>query len=161
MADTPGRNWPARPPRPTTPAHPPGAPCPFCTLPPERVVARSAHALAIRDIYPVTLGHSLIIPRRHIVSLTELESDEARDLWELVRSVRAQIDAEHAPDGYNLGVNDGVAAGQTVMHLHVHLIPRYLGDVRDPRGGVRWAVPEKAAYWAPDRAPDGAPEPED
>lgn len=122
--------------------------CPFCSLPPARIVHETAHMLVIRDSYPVSPGHTLIIPRRHIVSLIELSGLEWADLQLAIQTARTQIDTEYAPDGYNVGVNDGVAAGQTVSHLHVHLIPRYKGDVEDPRGGVRWVLKAKADYWS-------------
>jgi diadenosine tetraphosphate (Ap4A) HIT family hydrolase len=122
--------------------------CPFCEPAPERIVASAPLALALRDAYPISPGHALIVPRRHIASLVDLQPDEARSLWALLKDVRALLDSEHRPDGYNVGVNDGAAAGQTVMHLHVHLVPRYTGDRPDPRGGVRWVIPEKADYWS-------------
>jgi diadenosine tetraphosphate (Ap4A) HIT family hydrolase len=124
-------------------------PCLFCSLPPERVLARSRTALAVRDAFPVSNGHTLIITRRHIASFFETTADEKVDLLSLLESVKAQIDADCRPDGYNIGVNDGAAAGQTVGHLHIHLIPRYRGDQPDPRGGVRWIFPDKADYWTP------------
>lgn len=123
-------------------------PCPFCPPPSDRVVASNDLAVAIRDGYPVSPGHTLVIPKRHVASLVEVTKDEAAALWSLIAEARAQLDAELKPDGYNVGVNDGRAAGQTVMHLHVHLIPRYEGDRTDPRGGVRWVIPEKADYWS-------------
>lgn len=122
--------------------------CPFCSLPAERISHAHPCALALRDGYPVSPGHTLVIPRRHVASLPDLTPDEACALWSLLAEARAALDAELRPDGYNIGINDGLAAGQTVMHLHVHLIPRYHGDCPDPRGGVRWIVPEKAAYWS-------------
>ncbi len=94
-------------------------------------------------------GHSLVVPRRLISSWWELAADERIDIWSLVDEVKALLDARHAPDGYNVGFNAGAAAGQTVEHLHVHVIPRFDGDVADPRGGIRWVVPEKANYLAP------------
>jgi diadenosine tetraphosphate (Ap4A) HIT family hydrolase len=123
-------------------------PCPFCPPPADRVVASNDLAVAIRDGYPVSPGHTLVIPKRHVASLADVTKDEAAALWSLLAEARAQLDAELKPDGYNVGVNDGRAAGQTVMHLHVHLIPRYEGDRPDPRGGVRWVIPEKADYWS-------------
>jgi diadenosine tetraphosphate (Ap4A) HIT family hydrolase len=122
--------------------------CPFCDPEPGRIIERAPLALALRDGFPVSTGHSLVVPRRHIASLIDLEPDEARALWALLKDVRSLLDSEHRPDGYNIGINDGTAAGQTVMHLHVHLIPRYHGDRPDPRGGIRWVIPEKADYWS-------------
>lgn len=123
------------------------AACPFCTLPPARLIATSAHAVVIRDGYPVSPGHTLVIPRRHVGSFFELSPDERDALLALLDQARTTLHAEYAPDGYNIGINDGPVAGQTVPHLHVHLIPRYRGDQPDPRGGVRWVFPEKAKYW--------------
>lgn len=122
--------------------------CPFCPPPAERVVVTSELAVAIRDGYPVSPGHTLVIPKRHVASLSDVTIDEAKALWALLAEVRAGLDAELKPAGYNVGVNDGRAAGQTVMHLHVHLIPRFVGDRPDPRGGVRWVIPERADYWS-------------
>lgn len=122
--------------------------CPFCGLPAERIIAADAHALVIRDGFPVSCGHTLIIPRRHVGSFFELTTQERTALFTQLDNAKSALDKEFAPDGYNIGINDGKAAGQTVMHLHMHLIPRYVGDRPDPRGGVRWVMPEKADYWS-------------
>ena len=122
-------------------------PCPFCTLPPERIVAANNVGWVVRDAYPVSPGHTLIIPRRHMGSFFELSADERLGLLALLDEARAALQASDAPQGYNIGVNDGPAAGQTVPHLHIHLIPRYAGDRADPRGGVRWVLPDRAQYW--------------
>ena len=121
--------------------------CPFCTLPPERILLTSAHGVIIRDGFPISPGHTLVIPRRHVDSLFNLTAEERADLLGLLDQAKAGIEKEFKPDTYNVGINDGPAAGQTVPHLHIHLIPRYTGDVPDPRGGVRWIIPDKAAYW--------------
>lgn len=121
--------------------------CPFCTLPPERILRQNKLALIIRDAYPVSPGHILIIPKRHVASYFEASEDEKATLWALVDVAKELIEAEFKPAGYNIGINNGPAAGQTVPHLHIHLIPRYEGDRTDPRGGVRWMLPEKAKYW--------------
>ena len=104
-------------------------------------------AIALWDSYPVSEGHALVVPRKHVATLFELGKPEYQLLWELVAEVRAAITKELQPDGFNIGVNDGPAAGQTVPHAHIHIIPRRFGDVADPRGGVRWVIPEKAKYW--------------
>lgn len=122
-------------------------PCPFCAITRDRILFESDTALAIRDGFPVSPGHTLIIPKRHVASLFECTEGEQAALLKLLNLVRMDVDREFQPSGYNVGINDGVTAGQTVMHLHVHLIPRYPGDAPDPRGGVRWVLPEKAAYW--------------
>jgi diadenosine tetraphosphate (Ap4A) HIT family hydrolase len=122
-------------------------PCPFCTLPPERIVARNTFGGVLRDLYPVSPGHTLVIPWRHVGSFFDLTTEERAGLMELLEAAKAALDVEHRPDAYNLGLNDGPAAGQTVPHCHLHLIPRYAGDQDDPRGGVRWVIPGKAKYW--------------
>ena len=128
--------------------------CPFCTLPPTRIVHANRLAVVIQDAYPVSRGHTLVLPRRHVGSLFELEPLERDAVFELLDLARRDLDQSLHPDGYNIGVNDGPAAGQTVPHLHVHLIRRYTGDQVDPRGGVRWIFPERADYWS---ARDGEP----
>ncbi len=131
------------------------AACPFCDPAPERVCAANDLVLAIRDAFPISPGHTLIVTRRHVASLAEVTDAEARAIWALLGATRAELDRTSKPDGYNVGVNDGAAAGQTVQHLHVHLIPRYAGDRPDPRGGVRWIIPEKANYWSVRGAAEG------
>ena len=126
----------------------PAASCPFCTLPPERIVAENEHALWIYDGFPVSPGHSLIIPKRHVGSFFEVTNEERLAMLELLDKAKATVALEHSPDAFNIGINDGAAAGQTVPHLHMHLIPRYTGDVADARGGVRWLIPDKADYWS-------------
>lgn len=121
--------------------------CPFCTLPPDRLIHADAHAVVIRDGFPVSPGHTLIIPRRHVGSFFDTTSGERASLFKLLDEAKHVLAAELQPDGWNIGINDGPAAGQTVPHLHIHLIPRYAGDREDPRGGVRWVIPEKAKYW--------------
>ena len=123
--------------------------CPFCNLSQERIVAVSEHMRAIRDAFPVSPGHTLLLPRRHVGSLFDLTVVERVELGQLLARVRTALQAEFRPDGFNVGVNEGAAAGQTVPHLHVHLIPRYRGDRPDPRGGIRWIFPDKARYWSP------------
>jgi diadenosine tetraphosphate (Ap4A) HIT family hydrolase len=103
---------------------------------------------ALWDDYPLSPGHALVVPRRHVASFFETTLDERAALLNALDRAKHVIELEHCPDGYNLGVNDGQAAGQTVFHLHAHLIPRYRGDREDPRGGVRWILPDKAAYWS-------------
>lgn len=98
------------------------------------------------DQYPVNKGHCLIIPKRHIVEYFDLERDELLDVDEAIRHMKDILSAKYQPDGYNIGVNNGKAAGQTIMHLHIHLIPRYEGDCLNPRGGVRGVIPDKQNY---------------
>src|SRR5689334_9934167 len=112
--------------------------CPFCRLEPGRIRLEEEYATAILDGFAVAEGHTLVVPRRHVASLFDLTERERASVWALVDRVRALLLAELRPDGFNVGLNDGPAAGQTVMHAHVHVIPRRFGDVADPRGGVRW-----------------------
>jgi diadenosine tetraphosphate (Ap4A) HIT family hydrolase len=125
------------------------APCSFCATRERGTLMASDHALAVADAYPLTEGHTLVMPRRHVPSVFDLEDAALRDLWQLVGRVRDHLLERYAPDAFTIGVNDGEAAGQTVSHAHVHVIPRRKGDVPDPRGGVRWVVPERARYWEP------------
>ena len=121
---------------------------PFCHLDSPRILLENDSAAAFADRFPVTEGHTLVVRRRHVASLLDLSEEEQVALWRLVALVREKLKAELGPDGFNLGVNDGEAAGQTVMHAHVHVIPRRHGDVADPRGGVRWIMPDRARYWS-------------
>ena len=123
-------------------------PCVFCTLPPERIIDSSPLGLVIRDGFPISPGHTLIIPKRHVGSFFELAPEERTELLALLDRAKLVLDKDFSPQGYNIGINDGPAAGQTVLHLHIHLIPRYTNDRADPRGGVRWIIPEKADYWS-------------
>jgi diadenosine tetraphosphate (Ap4A) HIT family hydrolase len=123
--------------------------CPFCQVAAERAVAESALTLTMRDAFPVSPGHTLVIPKRHFAGLFEATADEIAEIWQALRLAADDLSAKYGPDGLNVGVNVGAAAGQTVMHLHVHLIPRYSGDQPDPRGGIRRIFPELADYWSP------------
>jgi len=120
--------------------------CPFCHLPPDRILIQDDLTLAFRDGFPASPGHTLVITRRHIPSYAEATPEELAALFRTLAAARAALDLEFHPDGYNVGINDGEAAGQTVMHMHVHLIPRFQGDVPNPRGGVRHCIPCKGDY---------------
>jgi diadenosine tetraphosphate (Ap4A) HIT family hydrolase len=120
--------------------------CPFCAVPASRRVAENAMAVAIRDAFPVNPGHTLVMPRRHVASWFETSQEERLAILELVDETRTQLDTELRPGGYNIGINAGEPAGQTVMHVHVHLIPRFAGDVDDPAGGVRFVIPKRGNY---------------
>jgi len=120
--------------------------CPFCHLHPERILIQDELTLALRDGFPVSPGHTLILTRRHIQSCAEATPEELAALLNTLGAARRALDLEFHPDGYNVGLNDGAAAGQTVMHVHVHLIPRFHGDVADPRGGIRHCIPGKGSY---------------
>jgi diadenosine tetraphosphate (Ap4A) HIT family hydrolase len=122
--------------------------CVFCA----RVAAgdflcENEAAVAFMDVFPLSPGHSLIMPRRHEPDFLRLTADEGAAVWHLLSPVRDLLEQKFRPDGYNLGVNVGLAAGQTVDHAHLHVVPRYAGDVPEPRGGIRWIIPAKAAYW--------------
>jgi diadenosine tetraphosphate (Ap4A) HIT family hydrolase len=117
-------------------------PCPFCS---GDAVDEHLRTRVLLDGYPVSDGHTLIVPRRHVASLWDLDEEEYLELFTVARRLAAATPEQ--PDGWNLGVNVGAAAGQTVWHVHLHLIPRRAGDTPDPRGGVRWVIPSTARYW--------------
>ena len=125
----------------------------FLARPASDWMASNALAFAIRDGFPVSPGHTLVIPKRLVATWFDATEDEQRAIFALVDEVKRQLDGELAPDGYNIGVNVGEAGGQTVMHLHVHVIPRFTGDVDDPRGGVRFVIPAAGNYKEPGRIP--------
>lgn len=121
--------------------------CPFCHLPENiEVICENDLARATIDIYPVSEGHSLVIPKRHFSNYFDITKKEYLAVFELINSVKEILDKRFSPDGYNIGVNIGMAAGQTVPHCHFHIIPRYYGDMDNPRGGVRHVIPEKGKY---------------
>lgn len=123
--------------------------CPFC----ERIdhidpTAGNDAAISFLDAFPLSPGHTLVVPRKHVASLYDLAEGEQKAVWSLVSTIRAQLKDHRRPDGFNIGINEGEAAGQTVAHAHVRVIPRYHDDVDDPRGGIRWVIPERAPYWS-------------
>lgn len=115
--------------------------CLFCNC--EDVILENRLAWAKYDKYPVSPGHMLIISKRHVPDFFATTIEERQALNELLNEAKKLLDQEHSPDAYNIGVNCGQPAGQTIMHLHIHLIPRYLGDMGNPRGGVRGVIPDK------------------
>lgn len=122
--------------------------CPLCeALSGDALVVAAPEAVALMDRYPLNPGHCLIVPRRHTPLFWDLSPEETATVFDVLAEARKLIEEKFAPDGYNIGVNVGDAAGQTIGHVHVHLIPRYRGDDDDPRGGVRWILPERAVYW--------------
>lgn len=126
-----------------------GRSCPFCALIDEgNVVLDRGLAVVVEDAYPISRGHSLVVPRRHEADFFALTPDERTAMLDAAVDLHASLGDRYEFDGVNLGLNNGPAAGQTVDHVHLHVIPRYQGDVADPRGGVRWIMPNKAAYWA-------------
>ena len=120
--------------------------CVFCSIDSADYVAENPLAFSVFDKQPVTKGHMLIIPKRHVKDFFEITRAEHDAIYSLLLDMKAMLDLDFSPDGYNIGVNCGVPAGQSVMHVLVHLIPRYTGDTDSPRGGVRGVIPCKAAY---------------
>jgi len=118
--------------------------CPFCSD--TESVINNHFAYARFDKYPVTEGHLLIIPYRHVADFFSITKVEREEILDLVDVAKELLDKRHHPDGYNIGINCGQAAGQTVMHMHIHLIPRYKNDMTNPEGGVRGVIPEKQKY---------------
>ena len=123
----------------------PNNPCLFCTDT-KGVSLQNELAFSARDSYAVSPGHSVVIPRRHVASFFELTTEEVAACMELINEEKKLIDEEFKPDGYNIGVNIGPAAGQSIYHVHIHIIPRYKGDVENPQGGVRHVLPKNAHY---------------
>ena len=123
----------------------PNNPCLFCTDP-QGVSLQNDFAYSARDTYAVSPGHTLVIPRRHVASFFDLTEDEVSACMALISEEKKLIDEEFSPDGYNIGVNVGQPAGQSIFHVHIHIIPRYKGDVENPQGGVRHVIPKKAHY---------------
>jgi diadenosine tetraphosphate (Ap4A) HIT family hydrolase len=121
---------------------------PFHPVDPDRIILETRDAVAFLDKYPVSEGHTLVVPKIAVITLGELAPEVEAGLWKAVRQVRDLLEERYRPDGFNIGVNDGRAAGQTIPHAHIHVIPRYAGDVPDPCGGIRWVVPERAKYWS-------------
>lgn len=119
--------------------------CPFCNHD-QIILASSGFGYAIYDKFPVSKGHTLVIPKRHVSDYFNLQQKEKSDLWALVEKVKEKLLIEHKPDGFNVGFNVRSAAGQTVFHAHVHIIPRYEGDVEDPTGGIRNVISGKGPY---------------
>lgn len=121
--------------------------CPFCAPDPQReLLTESATCYAIFDKYPVTPGHTLVIPKKHVPNYFDLSAHTKTALWLMTDRVKELLAERFHPDGFNVGLNIGTAAGQTVPHVHIHIIPRYAGDVENPRGGVRHVIPGKGGY---------------
>ncbi len=118
--------------------------CPFCNKEGRLFGNELAHVR--EDRFPVSPGHCLVIPHRHIAGYFETTREERLAMDRLLDETKRHLDVLHRPDGYNVGINIGEAAGQTIPHVHIHLIPRYRGDMPDPRGGVRGVIPEKQSY---------------
>ena len=125
----------------------PNNPCLFCNINSKDLVFDNEFAFASFDSYPVSKYHSLIVPKRHILDYFELTNDELLACNDLIKKIKKKIQNEDKTvDGFNIGTNSGVAAGQSIMHCHIHLIPRRKGDVTNPQGGVRGVIPSKQHY---------------
>jgi diadenosine tetraphosphate (Ap4A) HIT family hydrolase len=121
--------------------------CPFCQWDTSRgIILKSENAFAIFDKFPVSQGHALIIPNRHTSNYFDLSPAEQSHCIQLLNEVKQKVSEQFSPDGFNVGINVNEAAGQTVPHVHIHLIPRYHGDVANPLGGVRGVIPDKKEY---------------
>lgn len=120
--------------------------CPFCQLGNRKCVIESNLSYAVFDAFPVNPGHLLVIPRRHVSNFFDLHQDEVEDLMRLLWRAKEYLAKEYHPDGFNVGINVNTAAGQTIPHVYIHLIPRNTGDVEDPTGGVRGVIPWKSKY---------------
>ncbi|VAW54686.1 hypothetical protein MNBD_GAMMA05-1288 [hydrothermal vent metagenome] len=122
-------------------------PCIFCHPREDEILAENEYAQIVADNSPVSDGHCLIVPRRHIKTLFEATKEENHAFFELIKAAKEIIQKQgYTPDGYNIGSNNDLAAGQSVFHLHIHVIPRYVGDVEQPKGGIRQVIPKKASY---------------
>ena len=119
--------------------------CPFCQ-PDREIILSSELSICFYDKFPVSKGHMLVIPKRHVPDYFKLNELEKSDIWQLVEQAKIFLQENFKPDGFNIGFNSGTAAGQTVFHVHIHIIPRYAGDVEDPTGGVRNVIPGKGKY---------------
>lgn len=121
--------------------------CLFCTIDASRIIVKNKLAFAIRDAFPVSEGHTLIIPHRHVETFFELSDEEVLACKDLLHQERQNIiQNDKRVTGFNIGINSGASAGQTIFHCHIHLIPRRIGDVEDPRGGIRHIIPNKGYY---------------
>lgn len=121
--------------------------CPFCHLAQHvEIICKNEICIAFFDGFPVSPGHALIIPKRHVASYFDLTNEEREAMTQMMLEVKKKLDERYHPDGYNIGVNVGEDAGQSIFHCHMHLIPRYKGDVPNPKGGVRGVIPSKQKY---------------
>lgn len=120
--------------------------CLFCNYDKKEYIAENEMGFAIFDNFPVNEGHALIIPKRHFQNFFDANEEEIKGLYSLLHEVKEIVDEKYSPTGYNVGVNVGYDGGQTIMHLHIHLIPRYKGDVENPRGGIRKFKKELVPY---------------
>lgn len=121
--------------------------CIFCNIKKiDKIICESEHVIAFLDLYPVTPGHTLIIPKEHVINYFDISPALQNEMWNLVNRCKEILDNTYHPNGYNIGININKSAGQTILHTHIHLIPRYSGDTQDPKGGVRGVIAEKQKY---------------
>jgi diadenosine tetraphosphate (Ap4A) HIT family hydrolase len=123
--------------------------CRICDILKDRsseIILESEKFAAISDARPITKGHTVVVPKKHIISFFDVADEDTCDLHIFLKEVKKILDENHSPDGYNIGVNDGKAAGRSIDHLHIHLIPRYMGDVSEPKGGVRHILGRNNSY---------------
>lgn len=118
--------------------------CPFCSN--RNIIVENELAFVDYDTYPASPGHCLVVTKRHVAEYFEATAEEKAALWSLVDEIKPIIDQAHQPDAYNIGINIGKTAGQSIPHIHIHIIPRYKGDVENPQGGVRGVIPHKQKY---------------
>jgi diadenosine tetraphosphate (Ap4A) HIT family hydrolase len=124
-----------------------GETCRFCLPKPgRRIMIEGEFGFAAWDRHPASPGHFLVMPHRHVSDYFDINDEEREELWKLVGEGKTMADTKHNPDGYNIGINVGKWAGQSIPHLHIHVIPRYQGDVENPKGGVRGVIPQNKLY---------------
>jgi len=124
-----------------------GEACRFClTKPGRRIMIEGEYGVAAWDRHPASPGHFLVMPYRHVPDYFDINDEEREEMWQLVAEGKKMADEKHHPDGYNVGINVGKWAGQSIPHLHIHVIPRYKGDVENPKGGVRGVIPQNKLY---------------
>jgi len=124
-----------------------GEQCRFClSKPGRRIMIEGKYGFAAWDRHPASPGHFLVMPYRHFPDYFDINDEEREELWRLVAEGKKLADEKHNPDGYNIGINVGKWAGQSIPHLHIHVIPRYKGDVENPKGGVRGVIPQNKLY---------------
>lgn len=120
--------------------------CIFCNIPADKKILSNRDCFAMYDEYPVSPGHMLVIPNKHIQDYRDLDNQYKNILWDMVDNVIKHLTEKYHPNGFNIGINCGIDAGQSIQHVHIHIIPRYKGDVKNPRGGVRGVIPCKQNY---------------
>ena len=123
--------------------------CRICKIIKERsseILLENEKFIAISDAHPVTKGHTIVTPKKHVVSFFDQTDEDEKELYQFLKELKIVIDKKNSPDGYNIGINDGRAAGRSIDHLHVHVIPRYSGDITEPKGGVRNLLGKNAPY---------------